>query len=294
MKVFISHSSNDKKFVRLLKSCLQENDIDTWLDEDELNLGDSLLKKLEKALDESSHFVIVLSKASVNSDWVQLELKKVISNQKSGLINKIIPVKYRACDIPEVLKELLYADLTNEIVLPDGEKVKFIYDGFEPFFLKLIKGIKSPMNLINEKEKEEIKKSLSNKKEEFKLNDQELIIRGTYLLDGLDFVEDSYNTGRILSTNRNDIDLENIYPIILPASLKDKWNLKLGDHIEVIGPDFKSSTVANFADFRNDDLKIIANKNTRHHAKIMMENYYNVEFNISENKISFIEKIVSK
>ena len=67
MKVFISHSSKDKRFVRTIKDGLNENCIDTWLDEDQLDLGDSLIAKLERALDESSHIVIVLSPASTES-----------------------------------------------------------------------------------------------------------------------------------------------------------------------------------------------------------------------------------
>ncbi|MBK9047539.1 MAG: toll/interleukin-1 receptor domain-containing protein [Bacteroidetes bacterium] len=71
MKVFISHSSTDKKFVRTLKEDLNENGIETWFDEDELDLGDSLADKLELALEESSHFIIVLSPASASSEWVK-------------------------------------------------------------------------------------------------------------------------------------------------------------------------------------------------------------------------------
>ena len=138
MKVFISHSSKDKKFVRTLKDCLLENSIDTWLDEDQLDLGDSLVAKLETALDNSSHLVIILSPSSVESDWVNFELKKALKNNRTGLTQKIIPVKYRECEIPEEIADLLHADLSNEVVLPVGERVKFISDGFDSFFLNLL------------------------------------------------------------------------------------------------------------------------------------------------------------
>lgn len=90
MKVFISHSSTDKRFVRTLKECLNINNIDTWIDEDQLDLGDSLLSKLEQALNESSHLVIVLSPSSVQSDWVKFELKKALDNNRTGLMQKIM------------------------------------------------------------------------------------------------------------------------------------------------------------------------------------------------------------
>ncbi|MBK7667852.1 MAG: toll/interleukin-1 receptor domain-containing protein [Sphingobacteriaceae bacterium] len=115
MKVFISHSSKDKKFVRTLKDCLLENSIETWFDDDQLDFGDSLVTKLESALNESSHLVIILSPSSVESEWVNFELKKAIENTRTGLINKIIPIKYRDCKIPDVLTDLLYADLSSEV-----------------------------------------------------------------------------------------------------------------------------------------------------------------------------------
>ncbi|MBK9794444.1 MAG: toll/interleukin-1 receptor domain-containing protein [Sphingobacteriales bacterium] len=61
IKAFISHSSKDKKFVRTLKEDLNENGIETWFDEDQLDLGDSLLEKLDTSLEESTHFIIILS-----------------------------------------------------------------------------------------------------------------------------------------------------------------------------------------------------------------------------------------
>src|SRR5687767_4725114 len=108
MKVFISHSSVDKEFVRTLKKDLNTNAIQTWFDEDQLELGDSLLDKLESGLSESSHFIIVLSHASTNSDWVKYEVKKALENKSINLSSKIIPLKYNECEIPIELTSLLY------------------------------------------------------------------------------------------------------------------------------------------------------------------------------------------
>lgn len=168
MKVFISHSSQDKRFVRTLKRCLHENDIETWVDEDQLELGDKLIEKLEDALVSSSHLVIVLSKASVESDWVRLELKKAIINQRTGLTNKIIPIKLKKCEIPEELTDLLYGDLTEEVVLVEDDHLKFISNGFEPFFLKLVKALRNSEKSINQNEKKEIIESI-------KLSEKEVV-----------------------------------------------------------------------------------------------------------------------
>ena len=68
MKVLISHSSKDKRFVKKLKQDLEANDISTWLDQDEMDIGDSLIEKLEEGIDDSSHFLIVLSPNSIKSE----------------------------------------------------------------------------------------------------------------------------------------------------------------------------------------------------------------------------------
>ena len=90
MKVFISHSSRDKNFVRKLKNDLQDNLIDTWLDEDEMFPGDDLMEKLIAGLDDSTHFIIILSPNSVGSEWVKLELENALNQIQESTIEKIV------------------------------------------------------------------------------------------------------------------------------------------------------------------------------------------------------------
>ena len=97
MKIFISHSVIDKPFVKKLKQDLNLNYIDTWFDEDELQVGDSVIDKLSDALTSSSHFLIVLSPNSVNSEWVKYELDNALKHTEQETVNKIIPIHYRKC-----------------------------------------------------------------------------------------------------------------------------------------------------------------------------------------------------
>ena len=92
MKVFISHNSADKKFVRTLKTDLNENGIDTFFDEDSLEFGDSLMERLEEGIKESSHFIIILTPNSIKSNWVKNELKEALKLFDEKTIKKIIPI----------------------------------------------------------------------------------------------------------------------------------------------------------------------------------------------------------
>lgn len=63
MPIFISYSHKDSEFVDVLARNLVHNRHHIWLDRWELNVGDSLLEKIQKALTGSSAVLITLSRA---------------------------------------------------------------------------------------------------------------------------------------------------------------------------------------------------------------------------------------
>ena len=291
MRVFISHSSKDKKFVRTIKDCLLENSIDIWLDEDQLDLGDSLVAKLEKALDDSSHLVIILSPASVESDWVNFELKKALQNNRTGLTSKIIPVKYRDCEIPEELTHLLHADLSDEVVLPIGDRVKFISNGFDNFFLQLVRAIRNSAKAINKDEKDEIIKSIKSTEKEIEEH-KKLIHRGNYKVIGYTTLESRLKYQKaIIKKVKDTDDVEEVRPFVLPPSVKQTFNPSLGTKCSFEFDDFPFDDYGHFAGFRNDDLSIAIDKRTRNGIGIGYDEYYQIEIDAEKNLIRFVSKI---
>ncbi|QJP34541.1 toll/interleukin-1 receptor domain-containing protein [Nonlabens sp. Ci31] len=289
MKVFISHSSTDKKFVRMLKDALVENSIEIWFDEDQLDLGDNLVSRLDYALDTSSHLVIILSPSSIKSDWVKFELKKALGNTRTGLMQKIIPIKYRNCEIPEELKDILYADLSKEVVLPtdDGRKIKFISDGFDAVFLKLVRAIQNNAKAFNEVEKEEIIKSIKSSQPIIKENSA-TIHRGNYELIGFNSAESKFKYQKIIFEQDDSIsNIEELRPFLLPASLKPLINCKKGKRFE-IRTDLPFSSYGHFAGFRIDDLKIAIDKKSRDEIFLNAGILYQVEIDLKENIIRFV------
>lgn len=141
MKVFISHSSEDKLFVRKLKKDLSLNYINTWIDEDEILLGDSLLDKLTNSIRSSTHFMIILSPNSVKSDWVKLELDNAFQYIEDETLVKIIPIHYRRCTVPKSLRELVNIDLTNETVYLRHGTLEFHGDKYYEYLRLLIRSI---------------------------------------------------------------------------------------------------------------------------------------------------------
>lgn len=72
LKAFISHSSVDKAVANAVYDGLETGT--AWIDRAEIEWGDRFLKRIEKALDTMSDFVLLWSEAASQSAWVEFEL----------------------------------------------------------------------------------------------------------------------------------------------------------------------------------------------------------------------------
>lgn len=109
--VFLSHSSQDKQFVRKLASDLRPWGV--WLDEEEIKVGESIIARVQEALANCAHIVVVLSKHSVRSRWVEKELNTALIGDLSGSGARVFPVLIEDCEVPHLLRELRYADFRD-------------------------------------------------------------------------------------------------------------------------------------------------------------------------------------
>jgi hypothetical protein len=83
--VFISHAHEDKDAVaRPLAAALRALDVTVWLDETELRIGDSLRRKIDEGLANSSFGVVVFSRPFFAKGWPQYELDGLVSRSVSG------------------------------------------------------------------------------------------------------------------------------------------------------------------------------------------------------------------
>jgi hypothetical protein len=111
--IFISHTQSDKPFVRRVGADLAALGARVWIDEAELNIGDSLMGRIAAAIDEMEFLGVVLSPEAVVSKWVEQELEQAMSFQLSERKVKTLPLLYRKCEIPGFLRGKLYADFTE-------------------------------------------------------------------------------------------------------------------------------------------------------------------------------------
>ena len=110
--VFLSHSSKDKSFVRKLAERLRSCGVRVWLDEAEIRIGDSLIARIGEAIDECDFCAVVLSPSSVESEWVQRELRLALNKEFASRKVVVLPLLLEHTAIPLFLRDKKYADFT--------------------------------------------------------------------------------------------------------------------------------------------------------------------------------------
>jgi hypothetical protein len=80
--IFVSHSTNDDAIVRRLHQALGDLRVDAWIDSRQLRGGDPMWLEIQRAIDEADAYIILVSPASFQSDWVGEELERAIKAQK--------------------------------------------------------------------------------------------------------------------------------------------------------------------------------------------------------------------
>ena len=252
MKVFISHSSSDKKFVRTLKSDLNENGIDTFVDEDSLEFGDSLKERLEVAIDESSHFIIILSPNATNSEWVKFELKEALSLFDKKTLAKIIPINYRRCEIPKELENMLYVDLSEEIVQIKDDRVKFLTGGYENLLPRLIKTLHASDKRLNKGDRTEIKKEAKESEKLVHESKKSSFTTKHKVIKYKDTATVAFYTNKVLSNLRTK-PIGKLLPIMLPTIYRAIFTeLQLGSKI-LFTIDNSKKYIGYFAGYRTGE-----------------------------------------
>jgi CheY-like chemotaxis protein len=109
LRVFISHSAHDKDLANRLANDLRTSGVDVWYDSDEINVGDSILEKIEQGA-KSDFMVIILSPDALASWMVKQELVMFLNEERRRGHSLILPALYKECDIPPLLEGRRYAD----------------------------------------------------------------------------------------------------------------------------------------------------------------------------------------
>ena len=106
--VFISYSSKNVPIARRLAADLQARQLDVWLDEKRILVGDSIHQKVEEGITNCDYLILLVSEESMQSNWVQDELHATMTREKDRgqtiLLPAILPGVNTAC-LPTLLRD---------------------------------------------------------------------------------------------------------------------------------------------------------------------------------------------
>ena len=90
---FISYSSKDADFARRLYSDLQASGVGCWYAPEDLKIGDRFPDVIEDAVRLHDKLLLILSKASVKSDWVQDEVEAALEKERKRKEKVLFPIQ---------------------------------------------------------------------------------------------------------------------------------------------------------------------------------------------------------
>jgi hypothetical protein len=112
--IFLSHAHQDKPFARKLAASLRLAGHYVWIDEAEINIGDSLVQKIREGIDQVDFVAAILSSHSITSTWVTKELDLASNREMKEKKVIVLPLLIEKVELPLFLEGKLYGDFIYE------------------------------------------------------------------------------------------------------------------------------------------------------------------------------------
>jgi hypothetical protein len=113
-KVFVSHRVADSKEALRLTNDLQDRGHTVWLDDLEIDLGDSIVAKMNEGLGGLEYLILCYSSSGSLSPWISREWMATLARQLQGEGVKVLPVRLTGGEPPAILADIKYADLVAD------------------------------------------------------------------------------------------------------------------------------------------------------------------------------------
>lgn len=97
--VFISYSTEDGKFGEKLYQALSEAGIRVWFAPHDMAPGKKLHHQIHQAIDRYDKLLLVISEASMKSDWVGAELFRARERERNEGVQMLFPVRIAPFDM---------------------------------------------------------------------------------------------------------------------------------------------------------------------------------------------------
>jgi hypothetical protein len=145
---FISYSSKDEGFAERLHGKMRNAHLRVWFAPEDMKAGAKLHEQIETAIRVFDKLLVVLSEASLESEWVMDELRKGFKAEQDTGKRKLFPVRltdYETLERWECRDSVSGKDLAEEVrqyFIPDFSNWKD-HDQFETAFARLLKDLRA-------------------------------------------------------------------------------------------------------------------------------------------------------
>ncbi len=95
-EVFLSHANADRRFADELCQVLRSHGVRVWYSPKHIVGAQQWHDEIGKALKRCDWFTIILSPASIRSQWVKHELLFALREKRYA--GKIVPIQFKTCD----------------------------------------------------------------------------------------------------------------------------------------------------------------------------------------------------
>jgi hypothetical protein len=144
--LFISYSAEDHGFAQRLHADLQARGVGCWFAPHDMRSGKKVLEQIDAAIRVYDKLLLILSPASMESNWVKTEIAKARKREVEEGRRILFPI--RLCDFEQVRPWILFDsdigwDLAQDIreyFIPDFSKWKD-HDAYKLAFDRLLKDL---------------------------------------------------------------------------------------------------------------------------------------------------------
>jgi hypothetical protein len=144
---FISHSSKDDDFARLLHGDLQQKHIRVWFAPEDLKIGDKFRMRIDESIRIYDKVIVILSTNSVESLWVEEEVEVALEKERKE--NKLVLFPIRLDDAVMGAQQAWAASLRRTRHIGDFRTWKN-HDAYKQAFDRLLRDLKAGKTVASE------------------------------------------------------------------------------------------------------------------------------------------------
>ncbi len=115
--LFVSYPSEERAIVQHLAERLRREGFGIWLDNEQLDPGDSISVGIEQGIRDSRFLAVCISRHLKRSEWCQLEYSSFLQREMQRSGSRIIPIvvgDYDREDVPLLLYDRVWVDVREE------------------------------------------------------------------------------------------------------------------------------------------------------------------------------------